>query len=178
MTADVEPAPAGEVVGVAYPYHLTAPNERWHLRLPDAAKKDQPLADVWLIRPDRAAHVMVIAEQVPGQKVSIEAYADAIEANARRDTPSFARVLREPLASDPTGGRFLHTTMSRKGIDLEYYYGIVAAGDRGFQIIGFSEKGGFSSVEKEIKQIIESFRLPATPPPASTLPAKKAGARR
>jgi len=180
MTDDVEPAPAGEVVGVAYPYHLTAPNDRWHLRKQDAAKKDQPLEDVWLIRPDRAAHVMVIAEQAPGQKVSIEAYADAIEANGRRDAPGFARLLREPLAFDPTNGRFLHTTMTRKGIDLEYYYGLVTAGDRGFQIIGFSERGGFSTVEKEIKQIIDSFRLPpAPPPPPPARPAaRKGGPRR
>jgi hypothetical protein len=165
MTEDLEPAPAREVVGVAYPYRVTAANDRWHLRKADAAKKDQPLADRWLVRPDRAARVIVIAEQVPGHRLPIDAYADEVEANARRGAQNYTRILRTPLASDPTNGRFLHATMAIDGVELEYYYGIVTAGERGFQIVGIIERTGFSTAGEEIKQLIDSFRLPPASPP-------------
>jgi hypothetical protein len=157
---DVDPAPAGEVVGASYPYRIKAPSDLWHLRREDAMKKDQPLADRWLTRPDRGAHVMIIAEHEPGAKLPIDAYADVVEANARRGTLSFVRLAREPLPSDPVRGRWLHATATSNGVDAEFYYAVVTAGDRAFQVVGFADHAAFASVEKEIRQILGSFRLP------------------
>jgi hypothetical protein len=168
LSDDVERAPAGEVVGVSYPYRITSPSALWHLRKEEAMKKDQPLADRWLTRPDRAAHVMIIAEHAPGAKLPIEAYADQVEANARRAAANFVRIAREPLPSDPLRGRFLHTTGTANGVNAEFYYAVITDGDRAFQIVGFADQAGFASVEKELRQILASFRLP---PRAAAVPA-------
>jgi hypothetical protein len=159
-SAEVEETPAGDIVGVSYPYTMKAPNDRWYLRRAEAAKKDQPLADRWLTRPDRGAHVLVIAERVPGKSLPLEPYADAVLQGARGRAQAFEVLGREPLASDRDRGRFLHTTLTRDNIKLEYYYGVLTSGDRGFQIVGFAERAGFPGVEAEIRRIVESFRLP------------------
>jgi hypothetical protein len=160
-SAEVEDAPAGEVVGVSYPYRVTAPNDRWYIRKSEAAKKDQPLADRWLTRPDRGAHVIIVAEHVPGAKLPIEAYVDEVLKSVKKGASAFDLVAREPLPADPTRGRFLHTTISREDLSFEYYYGLFTAGDRAFQIIGFTERAGFAVAAPEIRRIIDSFRLPA-----------------
>jgi hypothetical protein len=96
---------------------------------------------------------------VPGKVLPLEAYADEVLANAKRAATTFQLIEREPLPSDPARGRFMHTVVSLSGTELEYCYGIVTAGDRGYQVIGFAEKGGFPSAEKELREIIGSFKV-------------------
>lgn len=65
------------------------------------------------------------------------------------------------LVAPRLGGRFLHTTGTANGVDAEFYYAVVTEGDRAFQVVGFADRAGFASVEKELRQILGSFRLPA-----------------
>ena len=58
------------------------------------------------------------------------------------------------------GGRLLHTTSTIDGMRLEYYYALVTAGDRAFQVIAFAERKKFPDLQAEFRQIIDSFRLP------------------
>lgn len=160
ITDDYEKAPVGEVTGVAQGYKIKAPNDRWHLRKDEAAKKDQPAADRWITRPDRAAHVIVIAERLPGQKLSIDRYVEAVEENAKRAVSRYERVSVGPLPSDPVHGRVLRTSVTLNGMELDYVYAILTAEDRGFQIIGLAEHIGFAGVEKDLDAIIASFQLP------------------
>jgi hypothetical protein len=160
LPPDVEAAPAGRIEGVAQRYSLTAPNEKWHLRKEAAAKQDNPLADRWLTRPDSQAHIMVIAEQVPGAKVSVEAYADAVAAAVKTGNPNAEVLGREPLRTGDKSGLVLHVKASTNGLPIESYYGAFAYGDVAFQVIGFAEQSVFPSVQGELLQIIESFTPP------------------
>ncbi|APR75372.1 Hypothetical protein A7982_00718 [Minicystis rosea] len=161
-TSTLEPSPAGEILGLSFPYHLTVPsNRRWYLRKDEVAKKDQPLADRWLTRPDMDAHVMVIAEHVPGLKMQIDPYADAVLDGAKSRASAFAVVKREPLPGEPVRGRLIHTTATMEGgLELDFLYGVVSTGDRGFQVICFTPHASFPAIEAELRQIIASFKLP------------------
>jgi hypothetical protein len=159
---DVEEAPAGEVTGVSYGYTIQAPGA-WHLRKAELAKKDNELVDRWLVRPDKDAHVLIIAEHAPGAVLPIDGYADEVLRGAKESSTSFTLDAREPLPAHPKSGLLLRVHATINTMDLVYRYGLVTAGDRGFQIIGFAQSSAFPSVEAEIMKIIASFSLPATP---------------
>lgn len=160
-SSELEPSPVNRVTGVSYPYEIETPGRRWYVRKAEVAQKDQPLADRWLVRPDKGAHVVVIAEHEPGANVLIDKFADQVIANAKTRGNSFELLGREPLGSDPARGRFVRASATVDGaLRLEYAYGLIAAGDRAFQVIGFAEKKSYPLVEAELKRVIESFRLP------------------
>ena len=55
----------GDIEGLGFEYYLKVPNEQWFLRSEEATKRENPVADRWLVRPDRDAHFIVIAERFP-----------------------------------------------------------------------------------------------------------------
>src|SRR5262245_7011223 len=75
MMGQIESSPVRSVEGVAVPYRLTLPNDQWYLVLPEVAKREHADADRWLVRPDRDAHIRVVAMQMPtkGQVVQVSA---------------------------------------------------------------------------------------------------------
>jgi hypothetical protein len=157
---DLEPAPARQVTGVATGYSLTLPNEKWHLRKAEAAKKDNPIVDRWLVRPESDAHVLVIVEDVPNGNLPIEGYADAILEGARKVAKNLTVLERGPLPGHPDDGLLIHTKSTMEKLDLEYYYALISDHEHAYQIIVFAQHRNFPALMAEVKQIIASFKLP------------------
>jgi len=166
---DIESTPAGVVRGDAVHYELRAPSDRWYLRKPSAAKKDNPLADRWLTRPDLDAHVMVIVEKVPGALVLPDPLMDASIDAARGESTAYEILGREPLRSNPDEGRIVHTRSTSNGIAIESLQCVVASYEVGIQIFAFAPQASFPDAEKELRAIVESFALPTDREPG--LPA-------
>lgn len=166
---EIEAPPGGTVRGAAYPYTLELPGLGWFVRKDEAARKDQPLADRWLMRPDRDAHLLVIVEHVPGKVLPVDAYADAALEGQRQGTTTLELVDRVPLRTDPVSGRLLHTRFQAKGVSFERLMAVVAVGERGFQIIATVERSRFPKLDGEMRDILESFLLP--PEAANLSPA-------
>ena len=158
--ADVEPAPVGRLVGVAFPYSVDAPSDRWHLRKADVVRKENPLIDRWMVRYDRDAHLFVVAEHAPGAVLPIEAYADAVLQNLRERSKDLNVVAREPMAWDPQHTRLMRLSTTVESKQIEYWFAVVVAPERGFQIAGFAARTLFPAVDQELRQAVESFRLP------------------
>ncbi len=156
----IESEPAGVVTGETSHYRITAPSDKWHLRTAAAAKKDNPLADRWLTRPDADAHVIVIAEKIPGGVVMPEALTDVVVDNAGKVSTKFALIDRKPLRTHPEEGRILHTQSTVNGLDIESFVGVVAYYEHGFQIVAFAPRVSFAAVESELRSIVESFQKP------------------
>lgn len=155
---DCEKDPVSRIEGVARKYALTAPGENWFLRKSEAAKNDHADADRWIIRPDKAAHIMVIVERVDGL-IDLEKYTDAtIEAieSEMRET----LISREALQSRPTTGRLLHTTAKIDGVKFEYLYGLFAEGSSAYQVIAYARTETFGQLKADFKRVIEQFELP------------------
>jgi hypothetical protein len=167
LPPDVDPTPVSQVEGLAQKYTISAPSDRWYLRHDEAAKKDNPLADRWLVRPDKDAHVFVLAEEAPGAVVDIDKYTEAIE-DVIKTKLSGTILAKEPLKTAPKIGRLLHAKASVNGMQLEYYYGLYAEGERAFQIITFAREDVFASLKDDLLKSIETFQMPPTIAPAST----------
>ncbi|UQA56571.1 hypothetical protein [Polyangium aurulentum] len=166
--AAVESGPAGVVTGVASHYHITAPSDRWHLRKAQIAKKDNPLADRWLTRPDVDAHVLVVDELSSGGLFAIEPLADVVIDNMKSASTSFELHSREPLKTYPEDGRFMHMRYTTNGLDITAYTAAVASGNRGYQVIAFAATKTFPEVEGELRSLVESFQLPTDLEPVLT----------
>ena len=157
--SDCEPTPVTRVEGVAQKYELAAPSGVWYLRRAEVAKRDNSLADRWIMRPDLAASILVIAEEVPGAQIDIEKYADAIVENIAKQEGSKV-TLREASTAQPKIGRILRARATVGTHEYEYLYGLFADGPRAFQVVSFSDARNFARVEADFRKAIESFKLP------------------
>lgn len=158
---DCEPLPVTRVQGVAQAYVITAPSDGWYLRLDAAAKKDNSLADRWIMRPDKGAAILVIAEEVPNAKIDIEKYTDAIVDNIKTGMAGEV-ISRESSTAQPKVARILHAKATIDGQNFEYLYGLFAEGSRAFQIVAFSEARAFAGLEADFRKTIEGFKLPGS----------------
>ena len=153
----VAPGAVGRVVGVAAPYAITAPGERWYLRTAEAAHVDNPSADRWLIRPDRDAHVFVSIEEteVP---VQLDAVAETLQ---RMIEEHNSAVVLSPVQPAARGGVGFHVTAPAENMTLEFEYRVHVAGNRTFQVVGFARTEFYPGVADELRQLVESFEPPA-----------------
>jgi len=156
---DVDPNPVTRVEGIAQKYAITAPSVGWFLRKDEAAKKDNPLSDRWMVRPDKDAHLFVLAESAPGAVIDLERYTDAVSVVVT-DKLKGTILSREPSKTQPKVGRILHAKAEVNEMKLEYYYGLFADGDRAFQVIAFTREGTFASLKDDFMKAIEGFELP------------------
>ncbi|MFO0588595.1 MAG: hypothetical protein U0441_13685 [Polyangiaceae bacterium] len=177
MTAsgDVEGSPVHEAQGRTAPYQLAFPNDRWYLRKQESAAKDNADADRWFMRPDKDAHILVIAEHVPGKTLAVDAYADAIAQNMQREVPNLSIDAREPWAPNPTHGRVLRMHGRRDNIDFTWYCVAFTAIERGYYMLAFGTQDTMRDLDAEIRSITDSFRVPkevldALPPDVDPTP--------
>lgn len=159
--ADCEPTPAGHIEGIAQKYSVTAPGEGWFLRRDAITKKDNPLADRWLVRPEKDQHILIIAEEAPGAVIDVDKYADAITENIKKGGTG-ELLSREPSKSQPKIGRILHAKVMVQDQSLEYLYGLFAEGSRAFQVVAFASAATFGKSEADFRKAIESFKLPGS----------------
>lgn len=159
MAGQLEKEPAGDVRGTKIPYHLTCPNERWYLRKAEAAHRDNAVVDRWLVRPDKDAHVIVIAETVPG-RADMGRFADVVIANARKAATKLEVVDQSPLSSPLQEARLIHCRGAIQGIEVEHYYGLFIQDQYIFQVVGWTHKKNFPEMGDELRQMIASLRYP------------------
>jgi len=159
LTSQAETAVAEVVTGRACPWQLTATSGHWHLRKAEAVAKDNPLADRWLIWPEKDAHVLVIAERLEEDvEVDMDRFADVVLANARATAPDLKLLDRQSLQG---GGLRLHTQGTYNGAAVETYHGLFASEPWIFQVTAFATQPRFESVADELAEIVASFQAPS-----------------
>jgi hypothetical protein len=157
LSRQVEKEAVKVVEGEKFRYRVTSPNDKWFLRKADLAKKDNPLADRWLVRPDRDAHLMVLAEEVPGTGfLDMERFATVVLDNARKSVTGLV-VIEQKSLPHTLPNKFIHTRGKVQGMDIETYYGLFIRDRILFQVLGFANQSGFPGVESELQQLIKSF---------------------
>jgi hypothetical protein len=153
-SAGGDPA-AGELRGDKFDYCVQVPPKDWYLRTAAAARKTNPLSDRWLMRPDHDAHVMIMGEQVKDGLVIDQArYEDVLMMEAQTRLTDFHLIGRDPLV----GGTALHYTGKANSVDLEYYRGAFADGNRAYQVVAFASPRQFARMREELSGIVRSFR--------------------
>jgi len=143
--------------GDTFTWRLKVPGPAWR-EVPTAmARKQNPLADRWITRPDVDAHLLVIGEAAPGTK--LDQFVETVVANGKTTSPAFELLEQKPLLIGMVDGRLLHTRAKLGELDIEYLYGLVLHGDQAFQIVAFASKDKFPSVQAEMQRAIASFEL-------------------
>ncbi len=172
VPADVEPTPQTRVTGQSSQYVVRAPTGTWYLRKDEAAKKDNPLTDRWLVRPELDAHVMVIAELVEGASLDAEQYAKAVADNLKANQN--AEILSvTPIATQPTLGSMLHVKLTMNGLPIEYSIGCFARGEEAWQVLAFTSQANYPELAADFQKTLETFQLPPPRPARVVIPPKR-----
>jgi hypothetical protein len=155
----IESAPVTVVAGEKFRYHLTPAGSGWYVRKAEVAKKDNPLADRWITRPDRDVLVIVIGEQIgEGLTVEIERFVEVVIGNAKAGATEFEVLANGPLSSSVTS-RLLETRGTAKGIKIHGYHGLFVREPYIYQVYAFAAESAFASVRDELEQTVRSFTL-------------------
>jgi hypothetical protein len=154
---EIEVIGEGEVRGVSYPYRFEAPNDRWFLRSHALAKRENPVCDQWLVRPDKDAHFVIIAEEFPQGTVDIAAYEAAVLQNLRNAATKVDVLQSGSLFEDYAPSRRVHARAKMSGLSIEYTYGLVVFGNQGFQFIGFASEAEFPSLAEDYQRMFDTL---------------------
>jgi hypothetical protein len=161
LSRDVEPGVVTTVTGEAVRYELTFPGEHWYARKKAAVKKDNAVVDRWLVFPERDAHVMIIAEQLPGGQIAdMDKFAEVVLQNARKAEQDLEVIESGPLATSLQDGRLVHTRGSASGLEVETYHGLYIHGSYIIQVMAFCPQKAFPAVESEFQEILSSMSMP------------------
>ncbi|MRI90291.1 hypothetical protein FGE12_19260 [Aggregicoccus sp. 17bor-14] len=157
LQGELEPLPSGELGGRRFPYGLTPPGGGWLQRTQEAAAKDNPLADRWLVLPSADAHLMILAEPLEADaQVDLARVRSAVLENMHRAAPDFAELPAggSPLADEPG---YVHAagTMQGQRVEME----IVVRAEKGalYQLFAFAPAAGYARVQGELAQAVRSF---------------------
>jgi hypothetical protein len=154
---EIEVIAEAEVRGVGYDYHFKTPNAEWYVRSQEVTKRDNPVADQWLVRPDKDAHLIIIVETFPGENVDVGAYENAVLENLRKAASRVEVLKTERLFEDYDQSRRIHARAVVMGLSIDYTYGLVVFGDQGYQFIGFAGEAVFPSLAPEFQQMFDTL---------------------
>jgi energy-converting hydrogenase Eha subunit E len=161
MAGQIESDPALTVEGVSVRYRLAAPNGKWYLRKAEVAKKDNASADRWLVRPGSEAHIVVVAETLPGtMRVDMEKMEQFLLEHHRKNSQDFLLVERLPIATRMQQARLLHTRCTIKGIKTEWLHGLFVQDQYVFTVAAFSEARRFAELSDEMTAVVSSLQFP------------------
>jgi hypothetical protein len=161
MQEKVTPLDPMLVTGVDYAYIIASPGARWLQRTQESARKNNPLADIWLVNPDYDAHVYVIGERTDDNHVFVlDKMSEAVIEHIKNRAADFALIERRPVASDPGHGEHILGTGTLKGAKLTFHYGVFAFGHSGFQFVCSAKPKSYAQVAAACESMIESFSYP------------------
>lgn len=160
LSGDIESAPVERVTGRTAPYELSFPNRGWYERKPAVVLRDNALADRWFVRPDKDAHILVVAEAAPEAALPIEAYIDAVFEGMKQDSPTLDVRSREPWPTFGERGRLVQASDRKTGAVIERRYAFVTMFGRAYYLVGLASKETMPSVEQEMRAVFDSLKLP------------------
>jgi hypothetical protein len=155
MRGEIEQAPE-RLTGTKGTWTMTPP-PGWYLRSEPAARKDNPLSDRWLVRPDLDAHVLVISEHVEGvASIDPEALAAVVLENVKRGAKD-VRILDRSVLARPASARMFHTLARSEVGEVEFLHVAVARGPDAYQVVAFAPRKGFAQARGDMDAAIASF---------------------
>jgi hypothetical protein len=158
--ADIEPAEVGLARGRAFPYVIRFTRPGWRRRTDAVTKRDNRLADQWLVHAQRNAHVVVIAEETP-DPVTIGQFADSLMRGLQHQDGTRVQFLGGGTRRQD--GALMHTreTCLKCAVpeEIEIYYGLYVRTPYLIQVITYASPETFAEMSGEFLEIIESLSL-------------------
>jgi hypothetical protein len=154
---EIELIGAAGVQGVAHDYRFEAPNAQWYVRSQEVTKRENPVADQWLVRPDKDAHFIIIVEAFPGQGIDVERYQSAVLENLKNAATRVEVLETGSLFEDYEQSRRVRARAVVMGMSIDYVYGLVVFRDQGYQFIGFAGEPEYPSVALEFQHMLDTL---------------------
>jgi hypothetical protein len=154
---EIEVIAEGKVRGVARPYRFEAPNPRWYIRRREVVKRENPVADQWLIRPDKGAHFIVVVETLSGEGVDVGDYQNAVLESLGNAATRVEVLDTGSLSEEYEQSRRVRARAVVRGLPIDYTYGLVVFNGRGYRFIGFAGQGEFPSVASEFQHMFDTL---------------------
>ena len=175
---DIETSPVERAAGVRAPYEISLSGGGWYARKPERFAKESPLVDRWFVHPKSDVHLLVVVESTPERFLPVDAYADAVIENTRRDAPSLVVASREPWPLHPERGRLVRSTATIDGAPCEWRHAFLTTHERALYLVATGRTSALRSLQAELHAIFDSLRLPpavldALPPDLAPGPAGK-----
>lgn len=144
----LEDVPGGRII--RDDYQLAVPGD-WKLRKREAAAKDNPDAEVWLVHASSDSHVIVIPERFgPDMAIDLATYQDNVVGNLRQLVSDLEVTRTVPSQ----GGVMISSHGMVDGFALDYIHRLYLSGGFGAQIVAFGPEGNLAT---DTQQIVDSF---------------------
>jgi len=154
----ISAATVDTVYGNAYAYRLDFGESIWHERYRKTYLRTDPATDLWLVDPQKDAHLMVIGEQTPdGSNANLDAFAAAVRYNLLEKNPGARLIGINRLYGIYYDGILLKLKSDVDGVPLEYLVGLYTVKSYAFQVIGYTHVKEFPSFEPNFVDAIKSF---------------------
>ncbi len=160
ISANTDDIADGTLQGQKFHFQMERPGESWRLRKDADARRDNPLADRWLIDTRSGAHIIIIGEKLPANaQVSMDRFADLVTGNLRKavknfhaDSPTCSTFMNLPACDIQATGRV-------QGVEVDYQIRLLSAPDTIYQIIALGPSKSFSEGRPDVVAAIDSFRV-------------------
>lgn len=146
--------PITEIRGQNLPYHITLPPTGWEIRDDETVAYEGPDADVWAIRSDVLAHLVVVPELgVDPAATSLDDRERALVAGLEEHA-QVAVLDREDIAR----GRVVHLVVREPGhADVEIVAGVFLVPGVAYLVQTAIESARFEEHESELRGMVRSF---------------------
>jgi hypothetical protein len=110
----------GDIEGLGCEYYLKVPNEQWFLRSEEATKRENSVAYRWLVRPDRDAHFIVIADRFPAMNIDVANYEKEVLQNLENVATSLQLLKSRQLWEHLSQSRLVRARATLRGLSIDY----------------------------------------------------------
>lgn len=159
-TQSLQGIPKGEVSGSYDAYTVKVPGGSWKQRKREAALRDNPVADMWLINPEKDAHLIIVFERkTDASNNNIDTLVASVITNARQGFKDVKVKSKEKikLISGCEGVELIVEGKSDNAI-IVLKYGLFTINQYSFQLAGISMADKFDRNEKDFDSIISTFK--------------------
>jgi hypothetical protein len=139
-------------------YSIGGLPNRWLLRSPAEARRENPVCSVWLVNPDFDAHIQVIAERLkPSADIVSSEVADFVISNFEEALDGFHLEERKQSKINNLAVEVVEVTGTVEGLSLQYRVGCYGSDNTAIQVICFAGERVFSEIAADCDSAISSL---------------------
>ncbi len=148
----------GAVKGTEFQYLIDNPGRSWYARSAAALARDKAAADVWLTRPDRDAHILVVPEALgANMTLDMDRFQEAVIRNYAGS--SFEVRTQTPIAAGAGEARLLQGKGRVSTGELDFLIALYVQPPYAVQVVGFGPAASFGEVSEDVLRVVTSLRF-------------------
>ena len=155
---DLTDLKSGSVHGAKFQYLVDNPGKTWSARSQAALAREHTAADLWLTRPDRDAHILIVPEAL---SANMTLDMDRFQAAVLKNYAAYAFVIREqsPIPGTVGDARLLRGKGHMPTGDLEFMIALYVQPPYAAQVVGFGPTVSFGEVSEDVRRVVTSLRF-------------------